>query len=270
MFQRTDFTSQIRQDDCQGSPTPCAEFSGFAGCSECSMRSARFELALLEAQTRSQLEVEFAASAFFTCCSVQLQEPSWKHQVPVSRFDDGPSRLQGTVRRSVQELKLSRMAQRVERMEQLCVVFSDKQRAVCMLQDQVKEIQEGLQKLRDLKEFVDSKTSSQGGLMQLKPLRSRSQELMETQQALRDLQPGMGFDGTTTRQTSERTTQTWTTTTPLHDCSRRSRADKEHRSDSEESQTFKRPRGRRGGRKRRIGQALKVLMSALMGVPDFW
>ena len=190
--------------------------------------------------------------------------------MPVSRFDDGPSRLQGTVRRSVQELKLSHMAQRVERMEQLCVVFSDKQRAVCMLQDQVKEIQEGLQKLRDLKEFVDSKTSSQGGLMQLKPLRSRSQELMETQQALRDLQRGMGFDGATTRQISERTTQTWTTTTPLHDCSRRSRADKEHRSDSEESQTFKRPRGRRGGRKRRIGQALKVLMSALMGVPDFW
>ena len=63
MFQRTEFTSQIRQDDCQGSPTPCAEFSGFAGCSECSMRSARFELALLEAQTRLQLEVEFAASA---------------------------------------------------------------------------------------------------------------------------------------------------------------------------------------------------------------
>ena len=48
------------------------------------------------------------------------------------------------MRRSVQELKLSRMAQRVKRMEQLCVVFSDKQRALCMLQDQIKEIQEGL------------------------------------------------------------------------------------------------------------------------------
>ena len=65
--------------------------------------------------------------------------------------------------------------------------------------------------------------------MQLKPLQSRSQELMETQQALRDLQQGMGFGSATAQETSELTTQTWTTTTPLHDCSRRSRADEEHR-----------------------------------------
>ena len=139
-----------------------------------------------------------------------------------------------------------------------------------MLQDQVKEIGEGLQKLRDLKEFGDSKTCSQGGVKQLKPLRNQSQEVMQTQQALPHLQPGTGLHSATAGQTSEHTTQTWTITTPLHDCRRRSTPDKEHQSHSEESQTFQRPRVRRGERKRRVGQALKVLMTALMGVPDFW
>ena len=95
MFQRTEFTSQIRRDDCPGSPTPCAEFSGFPCCSVCSMRSVRSERAPLEAQRRSQLEEEFAAAAFFTCCSGQLQEPSWKHQLPVSRLDERPFKTPG-------------------------------------------------------------------------------------------------------------------------------------------------------------------------------
>ena len=112
MFQRTEFTSQRRPDDCPGSPTPCAEFCCFASCSECSMCSARFKLGLLETQTQSQLKVEVAASAPLACCRVELQEPSWKHPVPVSRFDDGLSRRHGTVRRSAQELRLLRMAER--------------------------------------------------------------------------------------------------------------------------------------------------------------
>ena len=57
MFQGTEFTSPIHQDDCPRSPRPFADSSGFADRSECSMRSARFELAMLEAQTQSQLEV---------------------------------------------------------------------------------------------------------------------------------------------------------------------------------------------------------------------
>ena len=75
-------------------------------------------------------------------------------------------------------------AQRVKRPEQSCVVFAERQQPFCVLQDQIYEIQDNLQKLRALKEFVESKTSSQGGPMHPKQLRRQSQELMETQRAL--------------------------------------------------------------------------------------